>query len=106
LMERHEMIGDFDLAGLFIGIEFVRDRESREPADTETATMLEFCVREGLLFEKGGYHHNRFQLIPPLTIEPNQIDAVIDVIDRALMYVESGGDKSGLPDQRRSVSVG
>jgi 4-aminobutyrate aminotransferase-like enzyme len=106
LMKRHEMLGDFDLAGLFIGIEFVRDRETREPADTETATMLEYCVREGLLFEKGGYHHNRFQLIPPLTIEPRQIDAVIDVIDRALTYVESGGDKSGLPQQRGSVSVG
>ena len=68
--------------------------------------MLEYCVREGLLFEKGGYNHNRFQLIPPLTIEPRQIDAVIDVIDRALTYVESGGDKSGLPQQRGSVSVG
>lgn len=106
LMERHELLGDIDLAGLFIGLEFVRDRETKEPADTEAATMLEFCVAEGLLFEKGGYHHNRFQLIPPLTIETQQIDAVVDVLDRALTYVESGGDKAGLTSRRRSVPVG
>jgi 4-aminobutyrate aminotransferase-like enzyme len=106
LMERHEMLGAIDLAGLFIGLEFVRDRESRDPADAEAATMLEYCVAEGLLFEKGGYHHNRFQLIPPLTIEHEQIDAVVDILDRALTYVESGGDRAGLPSRRRSLSVG
>jgi 4-aminobutyrate aminotransferase-like enzyme len=106
LMARHEMLGDVDLAGLFVGLEFVRDRETKEPADDEAATMLEFCVAEGLLLEKGGYHHNRFQLIPPLTIELSQIDAVVSILDRALTYVESGGDKSGLAAHRRSVPVG
>jgi 4-aminobutyrate aminotransferase-like enzyme len=96
LMEQHDLIGDFDVAGLFIGIEFVLDRDTKEPADAEAATMLEFCVREGLLLEKGGYHHNRFQLIPPLVIEVEQIDAALDILDRALSYVEGGGDKAGL----------
>ncbi len=34
----------------------------------EAAWMLEFCVCEGLLFEKGGYYYNRFQLIPSLIL--------------------------------------
>lgn len=96
LAERHEMLGDIDIAGLFIGLEFVRDRVTKEPADTEASTMLEYCVREGLLLEKGGYHHNRFQLIPPLVIEREQIDTVLYILDRALTYVEGGGDKAGL----------
>jgi 4-aminobutyrate aminotransferase-like enzyme len=104
LMDRHPMLGDFDLAGLFIGLEFVRDRLTKEPADTEASTMLEFCVAEGLLLEKGGYYHNRFQLIPPLTIESQQIDAVVDILDRAMSFVEAGGDKSGITARTVSLS--
>ena len=40
------------------------DRATKEPAAEEAGWMLDFCVREGLLFEKGGYYYNRFQLIP------------------------------------------
>jgi 4-aminobutyrate aminotransferase-like enzyme len=46
--------------------------------------MLDFCVREGLLFEKGGYYYNRFQLIPSLVIEKDGIDRAIDILDRAM----------------------
>lgn len=105
LMERHAMVGAIDAAGLFIGIEFVRDRYSKEPAATEAATMLEYCVTEGLLLEKGGYHHNRFQLIPPLVIQPDEIDRVVEILDGALTYVESGGDIARLASRRRSVSI-
>ena len=47
----------------------VRDRMTNEPADTESGWMLDFCVREGRLFEKGSYYYNRVQLIPSLVIE-------------------------------------
>lgn len=106
LMDRHELLGAIDIAGLFIGLEFVRDRVTKEPADVEAGTMLEYCVAAGLLLEKGGYHHNRFQLIPPLTIEPRQVDTAIEILDGALSYVESGGDKQGLVDRRRPVGAG
>jgi 4-aminobutyrate aminotransferase-like enzyme len=87
LQQRHPILGSIDVAGLFIGLEFVRDRTTRAPADTEATEMLEFCVRQGLLFEKGGYHHNRFQLIPPLVIERAQLDRVVDILDAAMSHV-------------------
>ena len=69
LQERHPILGWIDARGLFVGLEFVRDRATKEPAADESGWMLEFCVREGLLFEKGGYYYNRFQLIPALVME-------------------------------------
>jgi 4-aminobutyrate aminotransferase len=88
LQERHPILGWIDARGLFIGLEFVRSRVTKEPAAEEAAWMLDFCVREGLLFEKGGYYYNRFQLIPSLVIEKDAIDRAVDVLDRAMTMAE------------------
>ena len=89
LQERHPILGWIDARGLFIGLEFVRDRATKEPAADEAAWMLDYCVREGLLFEKGGYYYNRFQLIPPLVIEKDGIDRAITILDQAMTMAET-----------------
>ncbi len=88
LQERHPILGWIDARGLFVGLEFVRDRATKEPAAEEAAWMLDFCVREGLLFEKGGYYYNRFQLIPSLIIEKDLVDRAVDILDRAMTMAE------------------
>jgi 4-aminobutyrate aminotransferase-like enzyme len=88
LQEKHPILGWVDSKGLFVGLEFVRDRETKEPAAEESKQMLEHCVREGLLFERGGYLYNRFQLIPPLTIERAQIDRAVEILDGAMTEAE------------------
>jgi len=89
LQQRHPILGWIDARGLFVGLEFVRDRVTKEPADEESGWMLDFCVREGLLFEKGGYYYNRFQLIPSLVIEKESIDRAVDILDRAMTMAET-----------------
>jgi 4-aminobutyrate aminotransferase-like enzyme len=89
LQQRHPILGWIDARGLFVGLEFVRDRATKEPAAEESAWMLDFCVREGLLFEKGGYYYNRFQLIPSLVIEKETIDRAVDILDRAMTMAET-----------------
>ncbi len=93
LQQRHPILGWIDARGLFIGLEFVRDRRTKEPAADEAAWMLDFCVREGLLFEKGGYYYNRFQLIPSFVIEKDAIDRAVDILDRAMTMAE---ERSGI----------
>ena len=51
--------------------------------------MLDYCVREALLFEKGGYYYKRFQLIPPLVIEKDGIDRAITILDQAMTMAET-----------------
>jgi 4-aminobutyrate aminotransferase len=89
LQQRHPILGWIDARGLFVGLEFVKDRATKEPAAEESAWMLDFCVREGLLFEKGGYYYNRFQLIPSLVIEKETIDRAVDILDRAMTMAET-----------------
>ena len=89
LQERHPILGWIDARGLFVGLEFVKDRATKEPAAEEAAWMLDFCVREGLLFERGGYYYNRFQLIPSLVIEKDLIDRAVDILDRAMTMAEA-----------------
>lgn len=101
LRQRHPILGWVDARGLFIGLEHVRDRATKEPAAEEAGWMLDFCVREGLLFEKGGYYYNRFQLIPSLVIEKDGIDRAIDILDRAMAMAEA---RSGIAG-RASSSV-
>ena len=88
LQARHPILGWIDSKGLFTGLEFVRDRRTKEPAVAESKWMLDFCVAEGLLFERGGYYHNRFQLIPALTIQTGQLDEALDILDRAMSGAE------------------
>ena len=54
LQERHQLIGEVRGMGLMLGIELVRDRQSKEPADTEAADVLELTKDRGLLLGKGG----------------------------------------------------
>jgi 4-aminobutyrate aminotransferase-like enzyme len=89
LQQRHPILGWIDARGLFIGLEFVRDRATKEPAAEEAGWMLDFCVREGLLFEKGGYYYNRFQLIPSLVVDKELIDRAVDILGRAMTMAES-----------------
>jgi 4-aminobutyrate aminotransferase-like enzyme len=88
LQEQHPILGWVDARGLFVGLEFVRDRATKEPAAEESKLMLDYCVAEGLLFERGGYLYNRFQLIPPLTIERAQIDRAVEILDGAMTAAE------------------
>ena len=56
---------------------------------------LDYCVRDGLLFEKGGYYHNRFQLIPSLVIEKDSIDRPVDILDGAMTMAEQRSGITG-----------
>lgn len=83
LQEKHPLLGWIDARGLFVGLELVLDRKTKEPAADAATYVLNQCVRDGLIFEKGGYYYNRLQLIPPLTIEKAQIDEAIRILDKA-----------------------
>jgi 4-aminobutyrate aminotransferase-like enzyme len=92
LQERHPILGWVDAKGLFVGLEFVLDRATKEPAAQESKLMLDYCVEQGLLFERGGYLYNRFQLIPPLTIARAEIDRALEILDGAMTAAEQAAE--------------
>ena len=81
LEKKHRIIGHIDNRGIYTGVELVIDRKSKEPAVKASTMVRDRCVEKGLLFEKGGYYHNRLQLIPPLNISRTELDRIISIFD-------------------------
>jgi len=87
LQQKFELIGDVRGRGCLQGIELVRERASKEPANTEADEIFRLCLREGLLFSVRGAHGNVVRFVPPVTTSEAQIDHASDILERALHQV-------------------
>jgi alanine-glyoxylate transaminase/(R)-3-amino-2-methylpropionate-pyruvate transaminase len=83
LKEKHNLIGDVRGKGLMLGIELVKDRQSKEPAKEECAQILESCKEMGLLLGKGGLWGQTVRFSPPMCIHEKDADFLLDVLDLA-----------------------
>ena len=80
----HEIIGDVRVVGAMAGMELVRDRKSKEPADTETAGILKAAREKGLIVLRCGVHHNVIRTLMPLTIPDEQLEEGLDILGATL----------------------
>ena len=84
LARLHPLIGDVRGAGLFIGVELVRDRSTLEPATEETAAIINRMRELGVLVEIDGPHANVLKIRPPLVFDESHALQLTDALDRAL----------------------
>lgn len=87
LMNKHQNIGEVRGMGLMLGIELVRDRKTKEPANTETAAVLEAARTRGLLLGKGGFYGNVIRIKPPMCITSADAAFMADCLDEVLAEV-------------------
>jgi 4-aminobutyrate aminotransferase / (S)-3-amino-2-methylpropionate transaminase / 5-aminovalerate transaminase len=80
----HELIGEVRGLGAMMGMELVRDRKTREPADKETAQILARAREKGLIALRCGVHHNVIRTLMPLTIPDDQLEEGLDILGAAL----------------------
>jgi 2,2-dialkylglycine decarboxylase (pyruvate) len=86
LMERFDCIGDVRGRGLLLGVEIVKDRRTKEPADGLGAKITRECMKLGLSMNivqlpgMGGV----FRIAPPLTVSEAEIDLGLDLLGRAI----------------------
>lgn len=84
LKEKYDMIGDIRGKGLVIGVELIKDRESKEPAPELTSKVLFRAYQKGLLFYDSGIHMNVLEFTPPLIVTKEQIDKALKILEQAL----------------------
>ncbi|TDD33403.1 aminotransferase class III-fold pyridoxal phosphate-dependent enzyme [Actinomadura sp. KC06] len=84
LADRHPLIGDVRGQGFYSGVEFVLDRESKEPASDETLIICERLKDEGVLVYPTGPAWNILKLKPPLTFTRADADEFTDTLDDIL----------------------
>lgn len=82
LMKKHPMIGDVRGQGLMIGMELVRDRQTKEPAIEERDRFETECYQRGLLVL--GCGPSTIRLSPPLVIDREQCDFTLKTFDEVL----------------------
>jgi 4-aminobutyrate aminotransferase-like enzyme/Ser/Thr protein kinase RdoA (MazF antagonist) len=83
----HALVGDVRGSGLFLGVELVRDRETREPAPTEATFVVNRLRARGVLAGTDGPYHNVIKLRGPMTLSAADADHIVTQLDRALHEV-------------------
>ncbi len=84
LMDRCPLIGDVRGLGLFLGVEFVLDRATREPAPLHAAYAVERMREEGVLLSTDGPDRNVIKIKPPLCFTAADADLLVAKLDRTL----------------------
>jgi 4-aminobutyrate aminotransferase len=90
LQQRHPLIGDVRGLGMMLGLETVRDRSTREPADREMAKIVYRAFELGLIVFYGGIYSNVMEITPPLTMTEAEVDEGVAILDQAIGEVEAG----------------
>ncbi len=84
LMARHPLIGDVRGQGLFIGVELVRDRATREPAGARAAYVANRLRERGVLLSTDGPDHNVLKIKPPLAFTAADADLLVAALNDVL----------------------
>jgi len=86
LKEKHRCIGDVRGRGLMVGVEFVKDRATREPAGELVHDLVQRAFRQGLLLLGAG--KSTLRLAPPLVVDQNDVDTAMNMIDACLAELD------------------
>lgn len=84
LKDKYDVIGDVRGLGAMIGIEFVTDRETKEPATKLVADIVRNAMQKGLLLESCGFASNTIRFLAPLTMTDEQMEKGLEIFEEAI----------------------
>jgi len=87
MKEKYEIVGDIRGMGLFIGIEIVKDKQTKARGEEEAKQIMDYCFRHGLLVIIAG--RNTIRVIPPLIITEEEMNEGLDILEEGIAAVNS-----------------
>lgn len=87
-------VGEARGKGLLLGVEMVKDKESKEPASGLARELRTACHRRGLLIEVGGHYNNVARFLPPLIVTEELAMKGVEVFADALTEVTADGPEA------------
>jgi 4-aminobutyrate aminotransferase-like enzyme len=100
LARRYDVIGDVRGPGLFIGVDFVEDRQTKAPATAACRKAWEFALDRGLITQFGGFGSNVYKFKPPLTTAQADFDRMLEISDDVVAFIQQE-----VHQQRKKVAV-
>lgn len=82
--EKYECIGDVRCIGAMPGIEFVKDRKTKEPDAALVSAIVKECAMNGLIVENAGAEGNSIRFLAPLVMTDEQTNAGLDIMEAAI----------------------
>ena len=87
MMTEYPEIGDVRQAGLHIGVEFVKDPETKEAATDETIAIRTAGFKNGIIFGLGGVRKNVLKVKPPLIVNKAECDEILEKFSKSVKEV-------------------
>ena len=87
MKEDYEIVGDVRGKGLFIGVELVKDKKSKELGVHESQAVTRACFKDGLILISAG--RNTLRVVPPLNVAREELEEGLDVMESAIARVNS-----------------
>ena len=84
LKTKYELIGDVRGKGLYLGIEFVKNRETKIPAKVENYYIAERMKEKGIIIYPNGKFDNCLKIKPPMVFDKNDVDFFVNTLDDIL----------------------
>jgi len=90
--KKHAMVGDVRGRGLMLGVEIVKDRQTKEQAGAERDRIVELAFERGVLYL--GCGPSTIRLAPPLVVTREEAEVAVDVLEECIAIVERDAKKS------------
>jgi 4-aminobutyrate aminotransferase len=81
-VNKHEIVGDVRGRGLMIGIEIVKDKQSRTPVGSLRDRIVQLAFEHGLLLL--GCGETTIRLCPPLIVKQEEADVALDILEECI----------------------
>lgn len=84
IKEKCPYVGDVRGRGLVMGVELVKDKQTKEPAPELTRRLIDVAARNGLLIGSVGIFGNVIRVAPPLVITEDEAVESLDLFEKSL----------------------
>jgi 4-aminobutyrate aminotransferase-like enzyme len=89
MQEHHEFIGHVQGKGLLIGLELVRDRQTKEPLDKKfCARLFQECLRRGLI---SMVYNPHFRVNPALSMDQASAETALGILEEVFAWASRDG---------------
>ena len=87
LQKQYEIVGDVRGLGPMIGMELVKNRQSKEPAGDEAGELVKHCYEKGLIVIRCGVYHNVIRILVPLVITDDQLEQGFSILENNIKKI-------------------